>query len=112
MPTKRSHEGYLIIDHRNSPGISGAMVNAIDASLPLSAGHGFFESATYTCSHCTRIVIMNPLRTRERGYCPACDHYVCDLCESVRLVKGCKTFKQIVEEIKESAAQAEGIKEI
>ena len=43
-----------------------------------------FESPTFTCKHCNRVVIMNPDRSRPRGYCRKCDAYVCDnpLCNS------------------------------
>ena len=59
MFSKRSLEGYLMIDNRAS-------------------GGALLEQATATCSHCHTQVIMNPQRTRERGYCRKCDHYVCD----------------------------------
>jgi hypothetical protein len=36
------------------------------------------EVHTMTCCHCDRVVILNPERTRERGYCQKCDAYVCD----------------------------------
>jgi hypothetical protein len=36
------------------------------------------ESPTITCAHCNTIVVLNPLRTRARGYCAKCDAYVCD----------------------------------
>jgi uncharacterized paraquat-inducible protein A len=59
MFSKRSQEGWLMIDNRAS-------------------GEGMVESATITCSHCQTVVVLNPLRTRERGYCRKCDHYICD----------------------------------
>lgn len=68
MLTKRSLEGYLLIDHRNAPGAG-----------PVPAG-ATFESATVTCSHCHRVVVLNPDRSRERHHCRRCDHYICDQC--------------------------------
>lgn len=66
MLSKRSLEGYLLIDHSSAPG--AGMV-----------GPGRkFESATITCSHCQRVVILNPDRSRSRGHCRRCDHYICD----------------------------------
>lgn len=96
--SKRSLEGYLLIDHRAAEG-------GIDGAVPVRAG-ALFESATITCSHCQRQVVLNPGRTRERGYCPKCDHYVCDTCEAVRVTSGgvCKTFKQIMDEAQNAAA--------
>jgi hypothetical protein len=84
MFSKRSLEGYLLKDHRAS-------------------GGGMFESATLTCSHCQRQVILNPDRSRSRGYCPKCDHYVCDDCEEVRVQTGvCYTFKQRMDDFEKS----------
>jgi hypothetical protein len=79
----------LLIDHSNSPGIPGRT--------------GKLESATYTCSHCPRVVILNPNRSRPRGYCPGCNHYICDHCEAIRAQTGCKTFKQIMDDVCERA---------
>lgn len=72
--------------------------------IPVRPG-SVFESATVTCSHCQRQVVLNPDRTRERGYCPKCDHYVCDACEAIRVAAGgeCKTFKQIMDEVQNAA---------
>lgn len=84
--SKRSHEGYL---YQADP-MSGRV----------------FECATLTCSHCQKVMMVNPLRTRERAYCPKCDHYVCDNCGAIRAANGgeCRTFKQIIEETQEAAA--------
>jgi hypothetical protein len=85
MFSKRSLEGYLSIDHRATG--AGALL----------------ESATLTCSHCQRQIILNPDRTRSRGYCSKCDHYVCDQCEAVRVQTGqCRTFKQVMDELEQS----------
>lgn len=91
---KRSHEGYLMIDHRATR-VPGAPV--------------FFESATITCSHCQRVVVLNPDRSRSRGYCPKCDHYICDECEAARVASGgaCRPFEQIIEETQEAAVRRE-----
>ena len=91
--SKRSLEGYLLVDHRAGGGLDG----------PLRAG-AVFESATLTCSHCQRQVVLNPDRSRPRGYCPKCDRYVCDGCEATRVASGgeCKTFKQIMDDHQEA----------
>lgn len=68
----------------------------------MPVGGGMKEFPTITCSHCQQVLIINPDRTRERGYCPKCDHYVCDRCEVIRLNQGCKTYKQIMDEYEES----------
>lgn len=104
MPhSKRSHEGYLLVDNRGGPGISDEAM--LQQGLPVGSGRGVFEAPTYTCSHCQTVVIINPLRSRERSYCPKCDHYLCDNCGAVRALNGgqCRTFRQIIEETQERA---------
>ena len=80
----------------------------------VGAGRGVFECATYTCSHCQVVVMINPLRTRERAYCLKCDHRICDVCGAIRAANGgeCKTMKQIGDELIEQnalIAQKQGI---
>lgn len=106
--SKRSHEGYLMLDNRASP-VPDAVVH--NAGLPAGAGRGFFEAPTYTCSHCQRVVVLNPLRNRERAYCTGCDHYICDGCGTVRAALGgrCRTFKQLVDEVQEAATLGQEI---
>ena len=69
--SKRAIEGYLLIDHTNAP-----------AAGDVPAGVKW-ESATLRCSHCHRIVVLNPDRSRPRTYCPKCDRYLCDGCAAV-----------------------------
>ena len=105
MSSLKSHEGYMLIDHRNSPGVPDNLMVA--DGLISGSGKGLFESATFTCSHCEAVVIMNPDRSRSRGYCPKCNHYVCDACEQRRVASGyeCKPFKAMVEELLNEAAK-------
>lgn len=113
MKSKRQHEGYLYINHKDSPGISDELMQRVQPEMPSGAGKGLFEAATVTCSHCQVMVVINPLRTRARPYCPKCDHYICDLCYGVLTQTGaCKTFKQIVDDTLEAAIKHESIKEI
>jgi len=108
MKSKRSQEGYLLIDHSNSPGIPDDI--AIPSGLPAGIGRGKQELPTFTCSHCQFVLIMNPLRTRERGYCPKCDHYVCDKCNGIRVMTGeCRTFSQIVDDKHEEVIKQESL---
>lgn len=110
MFSKRSLEGYLLIDHRAGDGIDSGVAKSVPGAIPVRSG-GLFESATITCSHCQRQVVLNPDRTRERGYCPKCDHYVCDGCEAVRVASGgeCRTFKQIMDDVQNAALKQEKI---
>jgi hypothetical protein len=84
--------GYLQLDNRNAP-VPG---------LP-----AMFEADTYTCTHCCRVVVMNPERKRERYKCRGCDHHICDPCAAHRAAGGgCKTFKQLADEIMTAAEKA------
>lgn len=96
MKTLRSLEGELTIDHRNSPGVPVEIL--IASGLPVEAGRGMYESATYTCNHCQSVVVMNPQRTRERHVCKGCAHVICDGCaeEKARTLQ-CVTFEQKVD---------------
>jgi predicted RNA-binding Zn-ribbon protein involved in translation (DUF1610 family) len=69
--TTELNEGYLMIDHRASPGLPGD---------PLRGEGKLFETKTNHCNHCGRVVIINPLRTRDRAYCQKCLKYICDDC--------------------------------
>lgn len=98
MKTKRADEGYVLIDHRNSPGISPEFIakNRLDA--PAVGAGVTYESAVSVCHHCNRDIILNPNRTRERAWCWVCDHYICDLCDTARkLGVPCTPFKKKLE---------------
>lgn len=81
MRSLRSKEGCLEIDHRSSPGT---------AAVPEGTR---YESATATCAHCNAIVVLNPGRTRQRGYCRRCDAYICDACQA----KECLPFDKVMD---------------
>ena len=80
-----------MVDHRASPGLP---------NNPLMGEGTLFEAKTNHCSHCGTVVIMNPLRTRERSFCVSCNKYICDNCGiSMRLPDYIhKTYKQQLEE--------------
>ena len=109
MSSKRRHEGCLLIDHRESPGVpcNPAMMGKPDPML-VGAGHSM-ESATVTCSHCQVVVVLNPLRSRPRGYCQKCDRYVCDspLCNLE-----CRPFEAVIEQAQERALRTMALSQI
>lgn len=73
-------KGYILVDHRASPGLPPDIAIACGYH-PDQVGEGkILEANTLTCSHCKGVQIMNPLRTRERGHCFKCNHYICDTC--------------------------------
>lgn len=104
MTSKRSHEGYLLIDNRNNEGVPDELLRA--AGMPIGSGRGLFETKTITCSHCQVVVVLNPLRNRDRAYCRKCDHYICDKCGAAYGLSGgeCFPYKKKVDEIQEQAA--------
>lgn len=111
--SKRSFEGYLEIDNRNSPGISPELAaknhSGVKAVLPQEANK-ILQQITKKCSHCPAIVVLNPKRTRARGYCPKCDGFVCDTCETNRVLTGvCRPWKQQVDEYIDAAAKGKAV---
>lgn len=93
-----------MIDHRFTPGLTLEQTQ----ELPPGAGQGLFEAPTITCSHCQKIVIINPLRNRERAWCRYCDHYICDPCSGILAATGvCKTYKQMLDELQEDGLKIE-----
>lgn len=104
MSSLKRKEGWLMLDHRNSPGLPEDIAHATQPDLPVSFGRGLFECPTVTCSHCEAMVVLNPLRNRERAYCAKCDSYICDHCAARRQAGAeCKPFKQLVDEVQEAA---------
>jgi|SRR5882724_278217 len=77
MFSKRELEGYVLIDHRNSPGVSHEQAQRGLVAVP---GGTMLESPTFLCSRCQKTIILNPDRSRSRGYCRKCDHDICDGC--------------------------------
>jgi hypothetical protein len=112
MGSQRAHEGYLQIDHRESPGLSDDLMIQANPGIASNAGRGNFESAVTVCNHCQTMIIWNPLRTRPRNHCSGCDRYICDNCEIIRRTAGCKPFSKVVDEIVEAAVKADSLKEI
>ncbi len=78
MPSTLRREGYLLIDHRNSPGVDYELIRSVGKDTPNVGAGQLYESPTVTCCHCGVGVILNPNRSRPRGYCRKCDNYVCD----------------------------------
>ena len=106
--SQRSFEGYLEIDNRESPGISRAEAAAFRGSRPVvpqEAGK-LTQLVTKKCQHCPRIVVLNPDRVRQRGYCPKCDGFVCDDCETNRVLTGkCTPWKKVIDDWHDAAAK-------
>lgn len=95
MGSERDLENYLEIDHRDSPGFDGR-----EAAIAGLRGHDLgagkrLKLPTYSCNHCQRQLIVNPLRTRDRERCWKCHRYVCDPCKTNLVLTGvCYPWKQ------------------
>ena len=107
MASKRSQEGYLLIDNRFGPGVSADFIRASGKDAPIVGEGGLYESATVTCAHCHSVVILRPDRTRPRGWCRRCDHYVCD---SPACNVDCRPFNQVLDDLQRQAFVDEAIK--
>lgn len=112
--SQASKENYIEIDHRAGDGITPEQAASGPAgTIPVGRGMRF-QSATINCSHCKSEVVLNPLRTRSRGYCPKCDHYVCDGCEAIRAATGgeCFPFSKVLDDFMDAAAKGHDVKPI
>lgn len=108
MFSKRELEGYLLLDHSAGEGITPqeAML-AGRGTMPVGRGMKA-EFPAVNCSHCQRLIVMNPGRTRDRAYCGKCDRYICDECEIARVHTGiCKPFAQVIDEFIDAAAKGQ-----
>ena len=106
--SKRSLEGEFMIDHRASPGLTSEQLAGFDA--PAVHGGDIYESAMVTCSHCRAGIVLNPQRTRERGYCPKCDKYLCDGCTFLYTrTSECRDFERQLEQFNRDIAQEPNI---
>lgn len=99
--SRRSNEGYLMIDHRASPGLTSEEMRQAGYTNAPNLGEGtLVEFVTITCCHCSNVFIKNPLRTRERGFCWECDDSLCDQCAVVYKVTGRHVpIKKIADEL-------------
>lgn len=74
-------EGYLLVDHRASPGLSEEQARRAGYDPALVKEGKVFEAATKQCKHCGCCVVLSPTRQRPRNYCMKCSGgYICDLC--------------------------------
>jgi len=99
---EKAREGYLLVDHRASPGFTAEEARAcgIDADPRLVGEGQMFEAPTKTCSHCLNAVVINPDRKRERARCYQCWHYICDICAVTYKLDGiCRSGKRLADQV-------------
>ena len=84
--TKRSLEGYYLIDDRAS-------------------GGALQEYPIVTCAHCHSQIVLNPGRTRDRAECPQCDKYICDGCAFLadKQIGKCLNFQRHLDDVQRNA---------
>lgn len=101
-------EGYLLIDHRASPGLPEDLAASLGFDPQMAREGRIFEAATLTCWHCKTAFLKNPWRQRERQSCMKCGgKYICDDCAlEARLPDYSHTpFEKKVDEIKGAEAK-------
>ena len=107
MQSKQRHAGYLLIDHRESPGVPAEMIQAAAKAgkQVFDSGRGLHEADVFICSHCNAGVVPNPKRTVELDWCGKCDHYICRTCAAIKASTGeCKPFKRLLDELQDALA--------
>lgn len=99
-----------MIDNRNASVDDATMVAMGYAP---GSGRGLYESATYTCSHCNFVVVIEPKRTRERGYCRKCAQRVCDACDAIKAKTfECLPMKKLADDVQEAAAMGANVESV
>lgn len=93
MPGDRAKEGYLQIDHRDSPGITLAdLPGRPTLDVPIVGRGQNFETVTRRCSQCHRIIVFDMQRTRFVRKCLKCLDYHCDACVATQPFGHCETL--------------------
>ena len=88
MTSKRDHAGWLMLDHRDSPGFSEAEMRKANPRLKPTAGKGLYETNVVHCRHCQKGLIVHPLLMADLPYCHLCDAYICESCKVTMAASG------------------------
>lgn len=87
--SQRAKEGWMIVDNRAAPP---------DPLVPR-----FVEGGVTTCSHCQHQIIRNPAQPDDLHLCWGCNHYICDDCKVILMVKGkCIPFAKVLDDLETS----------
>lgn len=97
MTSLGRQQGYLLVDHSNSPGIPEDLARkwAAQGSV-VKPGSTVLEADSYTCAHCQFIIVKNPKRLRPREVCRKCMAVVCD---RASCVLECQPFEMLIEKV-------------
>jgi len=69
-----------------------------------ASGGTLEERPVVTCAHCQRQIVLQPLRTRDRGECRLCDKYICDECDVVyRKTDECASMQRKFDKLESDA---------
>jgi hypothetical protein len=79
MSSLRARASYLQIDHRESPGFDSVTSYKLGIGKK-GIGSVNFETNVVHCCGCSRGILLNTERTRERAICRKCNSYQCDWC--------------------------------
>ncbi len=105
MFSKTELEGYLEIDHRESPGFTPEQAKEARWGKTMPVGSKQFKLVTYKCCGCEAMIVVRPERTRERTWCRACDAFMCDGCAwALKITGNHKPMQQIIDEFMRKAA--------
>ena len=104
MAGKPRREGYLLVDHTFSPGVTPDALQAAGVPGVAVGADRKMEFGTATCCHCNAVVILNPLRVRARNYCAKCDQYVCD---NPACNLECRNFDRLLDYVQNENAKRE-----
>jgi len=112
--SKKSHEGWVMVDHRASPGIPAEKARQLGYRAEDVREGGVYETVTYGCDHCGTCYVKNPWRTRPREHCFKCNRDICDGCYAAMQHPDYvhKTFRQLFEEDAASRQTAELMRNI
>ena len=105
-----AREGYMMVDHRASPGLTEAQARACGYDPRHAAEGRLLEEAILACCHCSQKFLKNLERTRPRERCVKCSgDYVCDVCALEMRKPGYvhRPFVKLIDDLQEQAFRAE-----
>lgn len=113
------NEGYLIIDHTASPGLTAEDFRKVGITeeglhkMGLSMaefGEGKrLERATIRCCHCGQQQFVNSARVRPRNFCRTCPEGQDYICDDPKCHFDCRPYRKMLDDLQNDLAKAERI---